>query len=292
MTQTLAEAAWEHYAAHQSRTWCCPLCEFATTAPLTRRLSRISEHAAKAHPAFLPVRRDDGKPLTTADMLDSLPALVREAWLTMRTSADLWTIIELDPRDARVYPKAMVARLVECERIVHDAMDEQTRANHPYQQGAPNWRDELAWLRGAWSDAQAFLDPADEAWIADEVRAIRSTLGALARVRPRPRLVCPDCSAPMHMSEDGSDWLVCDAGHQQPGPKRLEKQWRRKPPMPTKAICEQLRVPRRTLMWWQSEGRITPTRTEGKTSYWLPWDVIAIRYPDIVAEIDARDSAA
>ncbi|MBK7823448.1 MAG: helix-turn-helix domain-containing protein [Tessaracoccus sp.] len=94
----------------------------------------------------------------------------------------------------------------------------------------------------------------------------------------------------MHLSD--GDWLTCGAGHQHPGPRRLEREWRRKAPMPTRELCEALRVPDSTLRKWRERGKLRPTREEGRVCWWLPWDVIALRYPDIVTAIDDRDQGA
>ena len=313
--QTLAEAAWEHYADHQTRTWHCPLCGFSTTAPLMVRAMSAARHAAERHPAYLP-----DKP-TIADMLEAIPLLVHEAWLTVdapnpdgarvgsrgasrdelvlsvirpEPDSPTWTrapkTVVLSRALSTALESSLFAPVLECSRIVWEALDAATKATHPQPIGEPSWGTEIAWLSSTWADAQAYLDPVDFAWIESELRGVWRSVAAMAGVRPKPRNLCPDCRAPMHLSDDG--WMTCDGGHQHPGPKRLEREWRRKAPMATKDLCEALRVPRRTLMWWQSEGKIRPTRTEGRSSYWLPWDVISIRYPDIVAEIDSRDSAA
>lgn len=282
--------------------WACPLCDF-TTSSTGDVLPAVIRHATSQHPAYLPDRQ------TTADALDALPGLVREAWATIgapnpdgrpgrgghqagwRTPVELWTIDALRPDDGQeAHGSALITRLAECSRLIWEAMDADTRKAHPQPVGAPKWGSEVAWLREVWDDAQAWLDPVDFGWIEDELRAIHATLAALCRLRKKPRNLCPDCRAPMHLGDD--DWQTCDAGHQHPGPKRLERKWRREPPMPSRELCEALRVPRGTLRSWASRGQIKPSRIEGVTSWYLPWDVIRLRYPDVVASIDSRESAA
>lgn len=284
-------------------TWSCPLCDFSTTSSHDVTPSVI-KHATEQHPAYLPERQ------TVAEMLDMLPVLIREAWATMgapnpggelgrvphvagsRVPAEMWVIDAMKPDDGREeYSFVLISRLVECSRIIWESIDAETRKAHPQALGTPQWSSEVSWLSGVWADAQAWLDPCDSSWIEDEIKAIRGTLAAIVKMSHRPRFLCPTdgCREPMHADVD--DWMICESGHQHPGPKRLESQWRRKAPMSTKDICAELRIPRRTLMWWQSERGLKPTRTEGRESYWLPWDVIALRYPDIVAEIDGRDAA-
>lgn len=278
-------------------TWPCPLCAFTTTGEDV--LPAVVRHATAIHPAYLPERQ------TVADMLDTLPRLLREAVATIDAPNPDGPQVRAgrhgkgarpESRSARLQRLAnpgseasLFADLVTCSRIIWEALDSDAKSRHPQPVGDLSWAAEIGWLRGVWPESQAYLDAVDFAWIEAEVRHIAGVFASLAGVRRRPRNLCPDCHSPLHLDE--SDWLTCDAGHQHPGPKRMEREWRRKAPMPTSDICEALRVPRRTLMWWQAEGRIKPTRTEGKSLLWLPWDVIGLRYPDIVADIDLRDSA-
>lgn len=296
--RTLAEAAWQHYAEHGPQTWHCPLCDFSTTAPLLKLTPAITRHATSSHPAHLPEK------LTVADMLDLLPVLIREAVATIDApnpdgpAGQRKTASEPAPfRQIRLLRAAnatsessLFADLVSCSRIIWAAFDDVAKSQHPQPEGV-SWALELAWFAAAWADAQAYLAGDDIAWISNEIRTILGSFAAFAKVRRRPKYLCPTdgCNEQMHLADDG--WLTCGAGHQHPGPQRLEREWRRKPPMSTKDICSKLRVPRRTLMWWQANRGLNPTRTEGRESYWLPWDVIALRYPDIVAEIDERDTA-
>ncbi|MGC4151513.1 MAG: hypothetical protein QM628_00345 [Propionicimonas sp.] len=314
--QTLAEAAWEHYADHAPRTWRCPLCDFAATWVPARTSGlpvSITRHAAERHPAYLP-----DKP-TIAEMLEAIPLLVHEAWLTVdapnpdgarvgsrgasrdelvlsvvrpEPDSPTWTrapkTVALSRALSTALESSLFAPVLECSRIVWEALDAATKAAHPQPIGEPSWSTEIAWLRSAWADAQAYLDPADFAWIESELRGVWRSVAAMAGVRPKPKNLCPDCRAPMHLA---GDWMTCDAGHQHPGPKRLEREWRRKAPMATKDLCEALRVPQGTLFRWHHEKRIKPVRSEGKRLWWLPWDVIGLRYPDIVKGIDERDVA-
>lgn len=283
--------------------WACPLCDYRTAGDDV--LPSVIRHATSQHPAYLPERQ------TTADMLDGLPALIREAIATIgapnpdgrpgrgsrragwQPPVELWTIDALRPDDgAEGHSSALITRLTECSRLIWEAMDPAGRQTHPQPVGTPKWGTEIDWLRQVWPHDQAWLDPADYAWIDDELKAIHATLAALCRLRRRPRYLCPTggCREPMHLGDD--DWLTCGAGHQHPGPVRLEREWRRKPPMPTRDLCEALRVPEGTMYRWHHEKRIKPTRQEGRAMWWLPWDVIALRYPDIVAAIDERDTEA
>lgn len=278
-------------------TWTCPLCDFRTTGDDV--LPSVVRHAIDLHPAHLPERQ------TIADMLDSLPRLLREAVATVdapnpdgprvKVSSSRTGPPEL--RSARLLRLAnpgsessLFADLVTCSRIIWEALDHDARKRHPQPVGDLSWAAELTWLRGVWDEAQAYVDEVDFDWIETEIKHISGVFAALAGIRPRPRNLCPDCRAPMHL--DDSDWLTCDAGHQHPGPKRLEREWRRKAPMPTKDLCEKLRIGERTLLRYHHDKKIAPTRTEGRALWWLPWDVIGARYPDIVKSIEERDDAA
>lgn len=293
-------------------TWSCPLCDFSTTGEDV--LPSVGRHATAMHPAHLPER------VTIADMLDGLPRLLREAVLTIdapnpdgpqvqvsasrRPDEDVlkgdptrarWSrtpkVIKLERALRPGLDSSLFASLLECSRIIWEAIDADTRADHPQPLGGMSWAAEIGWLRKVWPDAQAWLDQCDFRWIEDEMRSLWLSVAAFAGVRPKPRYLCPisGCRTEMHLADD--DWLTCDGGHQHPGPKRLESQWRRKPPMPSRDLCDELRIPRGTLRRWHHEGRIKPTRQSGQEMYWLPWDAIALRYPDIVAGIEARDAA-
>lgn len=318
--QTLAEAAWEHYADHQTRTWRCPLCDYSTTAPLMVRATSAARHAAERHPAYLP-----DKP-TIAEMLEAIPLLVREAWLTVdapnpdgarvgsrgasrdelvlsvvrpEPDSPTWTrapkTVALSRALSTALESSLFAPVLECSRIVWESLDAATKAAHPQPIGEPSWGTEIAWLSSTWADAQAYLDPVDFAWIESELRGVWRSVAAMAGVRPKPKNLCPDCRAPMHLA---GDWMTCDGGHQHPGPKRLEREWRRKAPMATKDLCRAIsELPDVTLteaqLWkWRERGKIKPAFTEGRTCFWLPWDAIAVLYPDITRSIDERDTAA
>ena len=295
-------------------TWDCPLCPFRTTGDDVR--PSVIRHATTEHPAYLP------DSATIADILASLPHLLREAALTVdapnpdgpevtvtrgarreelvlsianpdkgsdrwsRTPKRVRTMRALDP----ALDSSLFASLLMCSRLVWESFDATARSEHPQPQGTPTWVAELAWLSSSWQDAQAYLDAVDFAWIGDELRSVWHSVAAMAGVRKKPRNLCPDCGAPLHL-DSATDWMTCDAGHQHPGPRRLEAQWRRKPPMSSREVCEALKVPRGTLHRWVFEKRIKPTRTEGQVAYFLPWDVIGVKYPDIVAEINERDVA-
>ena len=286
--------------ATRLQSWTCPLC--------LRRTARTDalRHGTTTHPATLPAR------MTTADRLRLIPALAHEVELTIgapnpsnradhtrRTAMahpslpiDAAALDALAPDDGlEEFSHVPISRLVECSRLIWDAIDEPTRHEHPQPVGDPAFHTECAWLAGVWPDAQAWLDPLDFHWIESETRAICSLLASAARLTREPRYLCPDCSQPMHLGL--GDWMVCESGaHTHPGPGRLERDWRRRGPMSTNSVCAALRIPKGTLDTWRDRGKLAPHHREGRTDMWLPWDVIRVRYPDIVAAIDARDEKA
>lgn len=91
------------------------------------------------------------------------------------------------------------------------------------------------------------------------------------------------------------DTMVCEAGtHIHPGPSTLTREWRRKAPMPAKRLCEELRIPLQTFYSWTTERsdrkpKLFRTNPDDRgAALYLPWDVIALRYPDIVQAADAK----
>lgn len=311
-------------------TWTCPLCPYSHTSEDI--LPAVVKHATSEHPAYLE------ESATVADMLDQIPALLREAALTVDApnpsgpklqflggSVDVkdWTHTRKGAKpqhgatrdeqvpggleDDRWSPTSRtIALFMElnptsenslfdglgiCSRIIWENLDDDTKRAHPQPLGTPYWSTEIAWLSKVWPDSQAYLDKCDIDWIRDEVRSIWLAIASYAGVRRKPKYRCPTegCKEQMHLSE--GDWMTCSAGHQHPGPGRLSREWRRKPPMSTKDLSKALRIPEGTIWRWRHEKKIKPCREEGRTLFWLPWDLITQRYPDLVAEIDKETAA-
>ena len=295
-------------------TWQCPLCPYSHTSEDI--LPAVVKHATSDHPAYLE------ESATVADMLDQIPALILEAKQTLfapnpdggdvhvskgarpdevvnpgdarrdqvswsRTSRWVAIVVALD----EALETSLFASLVICSRIIWENLDAETKAAHPQSLGTPYWSTEIAWLSKVWPDSQAYLDKCDIDWIRDEVRSIWLAIASYAGVRRKPKYRCPTegCREQMHLSE--GDWMTCSAGHQHPGPGRLSREWRRKPPMSTKDLSKALRIPEGTIWRWRHEKKIKPCREEGRTLFWLPWDLITQRYPDLVAEIDKETAA-
>ena len=277
--------------------WSCPLCDYRTSSDDVR--PSVIRHATERHPAHL------AEKATTADMLDALPSLLIEAALTIEApnpdgasakvprpaSSRVPKPVDLLSDLAPALDSSLFAGLVECSRIIWECLDDATKHAHPHPLGTPQWSSELAWIIAAWPDAQPYLDRCDFDWINDEMRTIWQTVASYAGVRSRPKYRCPTdgCGEQMHLSD--GDWMMCGAGHQHPGPGRLTTEWRRKPPMSTKALSEALRVPGERIWKWRERGKIQPVREEGRTLFWLPWDVVALLYPDVVTEMNKEAAA-
>lgn len=279
--------------------WLCPLCGKLTLAETTNLAA--TRHVQRAHPATLPDR------MTVPDMLALIARLVPEVALTQHapnpageagrtvrrepttTPANLGAVAVLRADDGREgHSHVMLTRLAECGRIVWEALDMGTRAEHLPPDGLA-WETETAWLAGAWPDALAYLDEPDLAWIEGEVSDMLHAFAALARMAKPTRYLCPECRTPMHMGV--GDWLICETGaHEHPGPARLESEYRRRPPLSTQMIAEIFGIDQSLLWAWHKRGRIEPTNPGGKPLMWLPWDVVGVLYPDIVADINRRDS--
>lgn len=275
--------------------WVCPLCGWSVADARVNELAW--QHGRSAHPAELPSRP------TILDRLRLIPGLHAEVRATRHapnpagmparrtridspaSPVDLGMIVCLDPfHRVSGDPCAPLSLLIECSRICWEAVPAGVRAAHPQPEGAPTLASEAHWLARLWPDAQAWLDAADIAWIDDQTTDVVRLLAAAARVEQPCRFRCPDCGANMHPA--AGDWMLCEAGHWHPGPRRLRDQWRRRPPMPTTSLAEALHMPVGTIHRWHHEHRISPARRDGRQLWWLPWDVISLRYPGIAAEID------
>ena len=278
--------------------WACPLCDW------TGDTDQAWHHGRTQHPAETP------RHATVADMLAMIPALVAEIAATLHapnpaatparrprtaTGAVPTSImgLELLAPYHRVQddPEASLMLLLECSRICWEAADPDTRANHPQPVGAdPTLATEAAWLAQLWPTAQTHIDQADYAWIDETLTRITRRLAAAVRMTKPARYLCPDCGNSMQLAATG--WMLCEAGHQHPGPERLRDQWRRKPPMSTAHLAAQLHITTERIRKWHERGKLHPTRQEGRTLFWLPWDAVRCLYPAIVDAIESADQAS
>lgn len=273
--------------------WACPLCGWAGNT------DQAWHHGRTRHPAEMP------RHATIAEMLAMIPALVAEIAATLHAPNPAATPARHTKRDTAAPPTSLeglellapytrvqdnpgapLTLLLECSRICWEAVDPDTRAAHPQPVGAdPTLAAEAAWLAQLWPHAQTQIDQADYAWIDDTLTRIIRRLAAAVRMTRPARYLCPDCGLSMQLAATG--WMLCEAGHQHPGPDRLKTQWRRHPPMTTTDLCQALRIPENTLYTWHRRRRIQPVTTDHGQLRWLPWDAITLRYPDVAQAIDA-----
>lgn len=278
-------------------SWTCPICD--------HRMARVEalQHGVTHHPASLP------RQMSIVDRLRLIPALAREVALTLcapnpsaqtdRTKRivrahpplpiDVPTLDVLAPDDGREIESLVpISRLVECSRLVWEAFGVDERRQHTQPLGVPAFASECGWLINAWPAAQTMLEPSAIDWIDIETRDVYLQLVSVARMSRETRYRCPDCGESLHLGESG--WMVCESGaHMHPGPDRLVRQWRRRAPMTTNHLAAELRILPSRIRKWHERGKLERVREEGRTSFWLPWDVMRCLYPDVVAAIESSD---
>ena len=253
--------------------WTCPICH-QQTDPI---------HAT-THATRLPAR------LTTTEWLTWLPDLAGEARATKHAAnptEQTWThttrLGSPMPRQAEVaylldwsetHTGAPLPRLVQCSRIIWDAITPTMRRTHPLPgTDIPTWRTESRWLAGVWADALTVADEIEIDWVASEISDIGRLLAQAAHVVPEPRYRCPDCGELMHSTPGG--WLVCNTGvHEYPGEGRILAQWTDRAPMTAEELCTELRITRTRFDHWSSRKQIAPLNPGSKPLYWEPLDVL------------------
>lgn len=137
----------------------------------------------------------------------------------------------------------------------------------------------------AWICEQQWSDE-----LADQVTSLtKQVRTALGEVK-EPHYTCPTCGAAMFI-QGGERYMVCMEGHKTEV-DNLAGQQRRRPAMSTKDIVSEYAITLERLYQWHSRKKIQPVRTEGRTLYWLPWDVFSLINPDIVEALDTMDAVA
>lgn len=242
----------------------------------------------------------------TLDLLTELPDLVAEVAVTAlvgapnpgaeggrgrrgrpdsRPPVDLAAVHACRTDDSSLLAELADLRLIICRHtteFVPDPLEEST------------WTAEVSWLIAA---AHAWqTQPELNDWIVSEVARIHGDLARLARVpRRRPDTCTVDgCGWPRHLVDNGKRY-VCEAGHENPGPRDLLAKYRRGRAMTAKEAHADpsLRVTPAMISRAKAAGRITPARTETqgrhKVDYWLPWDLIGLAHPELVALVQASE---
>ncbi len=251
----------------------CPICHHDSpdgethTACITTILNRIPDLAAEVwatrdHP------NPSGNTGHTRPVFASKPP-TSLAWI----DAIGWPVVGDQPAHGCLHD------LCDCTRTAWTAIRQQPNpADLPPVAEQPTYTSECAWLARtapAWQPIRP-----DGPWIVDTIRKVHHTLAALAR-EPQPTIyVCPVCGADMR-EQPGGQWLLCDAGHQQPGRNVIIAKYLRAAPMPPAIIESELHIPAATLRSWRARGKITPAHIDGRIAYFLPADVLALAYPDL-----------
>ena len=83
--------------------------------------------------------------------------------------------------------------------------------------------------------------------------------------------------------------LECQHGHRHDGLRK----WRHHPSMRDKDVAEALNLPVGTIRSWKSRGKIGGDEAkDSRTESWVwPWDVLRMRYPDLVELIEHSEAA-
>lgn len=239
----------------------------------------------------------------TAQHLEEIPSLYAEAvatWGTApvaddgdrrravpgsRTLADLDRLLIVARTPPRPYaartlsaedaalqqPAASVGSLFGWVRVHHD---DETADGRVTWLPADDVESVCTWLgvRLEWARRQEWADE-----YAADVRLLWGQLRAVCRVRPAPRLSCPDCGERLDAM---GDVLRCLTGHEHPGPARAVADYRRRPSLPTADICEEFGCSEDDLQNWRRRRGLTPDRSKGgKPLHWWPWDVLLAQRP-------------
>ncbi|MBK9156802.1 MAG: hypothetical protein IPM11_01500 [Micropruina sp.] len=135
------------------------------------------------------------------------------------------------------------------------------------------------WLSGraAWASQQPWADE-----YAEDIKRLRGELRRICRIRTRKPWPCltPGCEGVMQL-QDG--WMRCDAGHEHAGLDR----YRFHASIPATAYEGLLNVSEDLLRQWSHRGKLHADDSKGKRpKHFFPWDVLRVRYPDLVALIE------
>ena len=134
---------------------------------------------------------------------------------------------------------------------------------------------------------------AEQQWateLADDVIRVAGWVKvALGMRRHDPRYTCPECGNQAYVVAGG--FLSCGIEEHDQSIRDLESQYRRRPPLSTADVCTEFAISPERVYQWHARRKIKPTREEGRTKFWLPWDVFCLLNPAIREALDARDEA-
>lgn len=270
--QTLAEAAWEHYAERHALglTWTCPLC--GESMPRLNLLS--AEHARTVHP--IPTRS-----LTTLDQLARIPTLAAEVFLTWghpnpsgqannarggspapKAPADLAAWDALRPDEG-----GLLFELTQAIRAVWE--DQREAVTLPDLDNPPTWTGECRWLTetaSVWQADQWLLE-----YVTDQVQLVHRELDRTARTPPPLHPTCPRCRFPVHLDKSGA-FYRCEAGHVVDHHAEIERMGRIQE-MTATELAQHFGVTDRTLRRWRAASLVVPVGKIGREPVYSVEDV-------------------
>ena len=230
-------------------------------------------------------------------MLAEIPDMADEAWRTKGTK-----VVSSDGHRGRSVPGSRC--LADLDRMLalsgandYDGLgvlagwvrmiaEERDEAGEPaVEWPADTVRAASEWIAGQlrWCMGRGF-----EAELHEEIRRLHGTLSRITHrngAKPWPCLT-EGCQGSMAMV-DGM--LECQHGHRHDGLRK----WRHHPSMRDKDVAEALNLPVGTIRSWKSRGKIGGDEAkDSRTESWVwPWDVLRMRYPDLVELIEHAEAA-
>ena len=269
--QTLAEAAWEHYALMAAgETWTCPICvEAMASHPLI-----VADHAQDRHP--IPTRA-----LGTRDQLRRIPELAVEVLLTAghpnpsgqandvrggspapKAPADLgaWDVLRPDESGLLFELTQAIRAVWEERRDIDDLPD---LAN------PPTWAGECGWLiatASVWEADEWLLE-----YVTDQVHAVHRELDRAARTPPPLHPRCPRCHLPVHLDKSGA-FYRCEGDHVVDHHAEIERMGRIQE-MTAAELSQHFGVTDRTLRRWRAANLVLPVGKIGREPTYSVEDV-------------------
>lgn len=140
-----------------------------------------------------------------------------------------------------------------------------------------NWlTDHLRWSTGRGYESE----------LHDDIDRLWATLRRITGHRDPKPLPCLTYGCQGTMTElDGM--LTCEHNHRHGSLRK----WRYHPSMPEVAVARELNVPAATLRQWRKRGKLHADETKPELVHVWPWDVLRLRYPDLVAIIEEMSAA-
>ena len=230
-------------------------------------------------------------------MLAEIPDMADEAWRTKGTK-----VVSSDGHRGRSVPGSRC--LADLDRMLalsgandYDGLgvlagwvrmiaEERDEAGEPtVGWPADNVRAASEWIASQlrWCMGRGF-----EGELHEDIRRLHGTLSRITHrhgAKPWPCLT-EGCQGSMAMV-DGM--LECQHRHRHDGLRK----WRHHPSMRDKDVAEALNLPVGTIRSWKSRGKIGGDEAkDSRTESWVwPWDVLRMRYPDLVELIEHAEAA-